>query len=254
MNTGKIHVKRILSVLIVTILVLSLFPAAAFAYGSNYAKDTKLKQTPPHTGYKRETVDVKVVWKDDGNAKKLRPATVKVALAKTPAPFKGHHVRSHEFGTQTVTAPSWACRFKNLDPKISGNYVVTQTLPNGKKLQNYTTSMSWAGKTCTITNTLKKQEPLKVTGLKAVQGDTLDKVKLTWNPVPGAASYKVHYNKQGDGSKGGWNTANVIKTSIEIWDNDTTQRYYTYTVDALDASGKTIATGSIRYIMLRPNL
>ena len=76
--------------------------------------------------------------------------------------------------------------------------------------------------------------------VKLVQGANSTQIKLSWNSVSGATSYKVFF-KRGNGTKAGWDTTNCKTNSFTSLGNDPTQQWYEFIVYAMNSSGTAIA-------------
>ena len=85
-------------------------------------------------------------------------------------------------------------------------------------------------------------------GVHAEKGADATQVNLSWSAVPGAAYYKVAYER-GDGSKKGWDSTKVTGTSFTSTGNQTSQSFYTFTIHAMSASGSELTKSSIKYDM-----
>ena len=110
-------------------------------------------------------------------------------------------------------------------------------------------NVSWLYDTNTASNSATINPPPNyVLSVSAAKGADASQVKLSWTTIPGASYYKVYY-KRGDGTKEGWDSTYVTGTSFTSLGNDTKQSYYTFTVYAVNASGGTITSGSVRYDM-----
>ena len=106
------------------------------------------------------------------------------------------------------------------------------------------------GKTATSTydtvRSIKYLAPPNVTGLVR----TVNGVKVSWDPVPGAAKYRVYYKA---GSDGTWTAlADTTKTSY-AWENAKSGTQYSFRVRCVTSDGKHIASyygasRSIRFV------
>lgn len=99
-----------------------------------------------------------------------------------------------------------------------------------------------------IANASIKYSMPSIGGLTAVKGSDATQVKLSWTAFSSASYYKVYF-KRGDNTKEGWDTTKVTDTTFTSIGNDTKQSFYTYTVYAMNASGGTLASTSIKYNM-----
>ena len=144
------NMKKVISIFIFMVLILSLFPAVIFAATSSDCDTNNTNRDENENNSSAlDTVNVQVVWQGDKNTKSLRPKSIDVLLGKK---FEDEIKALAKMSVQDMDGrDTWTCSFPDLNPTTPGEYCVSLAKP----IDGYKTviTVNNSGKSFTITNT-----------------------------------------------------------------------------------------------------